>query len=126
MGLLKSDRNPPLLLRVFQPEVVVHGVVEVLLAAQIALSRLNRDLPLSPTLLETLREYWRWRKPRLYLRSGTWTHSCAYPTATGSRAGFRAHSCRHLQRYHRSQPGLSRSPALAQLSTWPPTGIQIP
>ncbi len=25
------------------------------------------DLPLSPALLETLREYWRWRKPRLYL-----------------------------------------------------------
>ena len=27
----------------------------------------DRDLPLSPTLFETLREYWRWRKPRLYL-----------------------------------------------------------
>jgi len=24
-------------------------------------------LPLSPALLETLREYWRWRKPKLYL-----------------------------------------------------------
>jgi integrase/recombinase XerD len=27
----------------------------------------SRDLPLSPALLETLREYWRWRKPRNYL-----------------------------------------------------------
>lgn len=31
----------------------------------------DRDLPLSPALLETLREYWRWKKPRTYLfRSG--------------------------------------------------------
>jgi site-specific recombinase XerD len=27
----------------------------------------DRDLPLSPALLETLREYWRWQKPRFYL-----------------------------------------------------------
>ena len=27
----------------------------------------DRDLPLSPALLEILREYWRWRNPRLYL-----------------------------------------------------------
>src|ERR1700721_3407438 len=27
----------------------------------------DRDLPLSPALLETLREYWRWRKPKTYL-----------------------------------------------------------
>jgi len=27
----------------------------------------DRDLPLSPTLLETLREYWHWRKPKLYM-----------------------------------------------------------
>jgi site-specific recombinase XerD len=27
----------------------------------------SRDLPLSPALLETLREYWRWRKPQVYL-----------------------------------------------------------
>src|SRR6266581_4472011 len=27
----------------------------------------DRDLPLSPALLKTLREYWRWRKPKLYM-----------------------------------------------------------
>ena len=27
----------------------------------------DHDLPLSPALLETLRQYWRWRKPRLWL-----------------------------------------------------------
>jgi site-specific recombinase XerD len=27
----------------------------------------TRDLPLSPALLETLREYWRWKRPRTYL-----------------------------------------------------------
>src|SRR5215469_2974634 len=32
----------------------------------------GRDIPLSPALLETLREYWRWKKPRTYLfPSGT-------------------------------------------------------
>jgi integrase/recombinase XerD len=35
----------------------------------------DRDLPLSPALLETLREYWRWRKPKLYM----------FPTRTRSR-----------------------------------------
>ncbi len=27
----------------------------------------GRDIPLSPALLEALREYWRWKKPRTYL-----------------------------------------------------------
>jgi integrase/recombinase XerD len=31
----------------------------------------DRDLPLSPALLETLREYWRWKKPRIYLFPGS-------------------------------------------------------
>ena len=30
----------------------------------------DRDVPLSPKLLETLREYWRWRKPNNYLFPG--------------------------------------------------------
>lgn len=31
----------------------------------------DRDVPLSPKLLETLREYWRWMKPKRYLFPGT-------------------------------------------------------
>ena len=27
----------------------------------------DRDLPLNPELLETLRAYWRWRRPKVYL-----------------------------------------------------------
>ena len=33
----------------------------------------DRDLPLSPALLETLRAYWRWLKPRTYL---LFPHGC--------------------------------------------------
>jgi integrase/recombinase XerD len=31
----------------------------------------DRDVPLSPKLLEALREYWRWKKPRFYLFPST-------------------------------------------------------
>ena len=34
----------------------------------------DRDVPLSPKLLETLREYWRWMKPKTYLFPGTVDH----------------------------------------------------
>ncbi len=33
--------------------------------------RRDRDVPLSPKLLETLRHYWRWMKPKTYLFPGT-------------------------------------------------------
>src|SRR5580700_5009072 len=33
--------------------------------------RRDRDVPLSPKLLETLRAYWRWMKPKTYLFPGT-------------------------------------------------------
>ncbi len=34
----------------------------------------DRDVPLSPTLLEALREYWLWKKPRVYLFPSTEAH----------------------------------------------------
>jgi integrase len=36
--------------------------------------RRDREVPLSPKLLETLREYWRWMKPKTYLFPGTVNH----------------------------------------------------
>jgi integrase/recombinase XerD len=32
---------------------------------------IDRDVPLTPQLLETLREYWRWMRPKTYLFPGT-------------------------------------------------------
>jgi len=32
---------------------------------------IDRDIPLSPQLVETLREYWRWMRPKTYLFPGT-------------------------------------------------------
>ena len=63
----------------------------------------DRDLPLSPALLETLREYWRWRMPKLYLfptrtrRVHSEEPICQRPLFPPS-----AHSCSCLQqRTHR-------------------------
>ena len=39
----------------------------------------DRDLPLSPTLLETLRAYWRWLKPRTYLFPSRMHRDCEQP-----------------------------------------------
>jgi hypothetical protein len=58
----------------------------------------GRDIPLSPALLETLREYWRWKKPRTYL----------FPSSTGHRGADRPMSdkvvwyvCTEAARYAR-------------------------
>jgi integrase len=39
----------------------------------------DRDLPLSPALLETLRAYWRWLKPRTYLFPSRLHRDCEQP-----------------------------------------------
>jgi site-specific recombinase XerD len=58
----------------------------------------GRDIPLSPALLETLREYWRWKKPRIYL----------FPSSTGHRGQDRPmsdkvvwYTCKEAARYAR-------------------------
>src|SRR5438552_13251673 len=34
----------------------------------------DRDVPMTPKLLETLREYWRWKRPKIYLFPSTEGH----------------------------------------------------
>jgi len=69
----------------------------------------DRDLPLSPTLLETLRAYWRWLKPHTYLfpsrmhrdheqpvSDKTVWHACA---EAAKKAGIRKSVSPHLLRH---------------------------
>ena len=70
----------------------------------------DRDVPLSPKLLETLREYWRWKKPRLYLFPGEakngsngehLTSKAVYHAVKGAarRAGIQKNVGPHTLRY---------------------------
>ena len=70
----------------------------------------DRDVPLTPKLLETLREYWRWMKPKTYLFPGTiknWRadvpisdkipwHACR---EAAQRAGITKHVAPHTLRH---------------------------
>jgi len=69
----------------------------------------DRDLPLSPALLETLRAYWRWLKPRTYLFPSRLHRDCEQPisdkviwlacTNAAKKAGIRKKSNPHLIRH---------------------------
>jgi integrase/recombinase XerD len=70
----------------------------------------DRDVPLSPTLLETLREYWRWMRPKTYLFPGTengWRTDkpitakmvWAAVNLAAKRAGITKHVSPHLLRH---------------------------
>ena len=52
----------------------------------------DRDLPLSPKLLETLRAYWRWLKPQTYL----------FPSRIASRLRATDHRQDRVAHLHRS------------------------
>ena len=85
----------------------------------------DRDLPLSPALLETLREYWRWRKPRLYLfPTRTCCHRLDQPISdktvwiacsdAARRAGIRKRVTPHTLRHY--LPCLTMSSDIGQRS----------
>ena len=69
----------------------------------------DRDLPLSPTLLENLRVYWRWLKPRVYLFPSRMHRDHEQPvsskivwlacTQAAKRAGIRKPVSPHLVRH---------------------------
>jgi site-specific recombinase XerD len=69
----------------------------------------DRDLPLSPALLETLRAHWRWLKPRTYLFPSRRYRNMEQPISdkvvwlacneAAQRAGIRKHVTPHLIRH---------------------------
>ena len=69
----------------------------------------DRDLPLSPTLLETLRAHWRWLKPQTYLFPSRMHRDCEQPITdkivwracaeAAKRAGIRKRVTPHLVRH---------------------------
>lgn len=69
----------------------------------------DRDLPLSPALLETLRAHWRWLKPRTYLFPSRCHRDCERPISdkivwrtcieAAKRAGIRKRVTPHLIRH---------------------------
>jgi integrase/recombinase XerD len=83
----------------------------------------GRDIPLSPALLETLREYWCWKKPRIYLFPSSEGHrgkeqptsdrAVWYACTEAARhAGLTKHVTPHCLRHYsglRTMPGETRA-----------------
>jgi site-specific recombinase XerD len=82
--------------------------------------RRDRDVPLTPKLLQTLREYWRWMKPKTYLFPGmvdNWradkplTSKCVWSAVqdAAKRAGIKKrvspHTLRHSWATHLLESG---------------------
>jgi len=80
----------------------------------------DRDVPLTPKLLEALRRYYRWKKPRVYLFSSTagrlgeeqsisaktvWNICCAAAQRAGLRKKIGPHSLRHSYATHLVEAG---------------------
>jgi integrase/recombinase XerD len=80
----------------------------------------DRDLPLSPTLLAALREYWRWMRPQTYLFPGTvrgwradkpitskviWTAVHSAARNAGLEKAVAPHTLRHSYATHAHEAG---------------------
>ena len=51
----------------------------------------DRDVPLTPKLLEALRQYWRWKKPRVYLFPSTPGHRGVEQPISGETVWYACH-----------------------------------
>jgi site-specific recombinase XerD len=103
----------------------------------------DRDVPLSPKLLETLREYWRWMQPKTYLFPGTvhnwradkpitpkvlWEACREAAHAAGITKDVRPHLLRHTSAYYTTfqSPFILKVIALAQAQSAAVYGRCVP
>ena len=72
----------------------------------------DRDVPLSPKVLETLREYWRWMKPKTYLFPGTVNGSRADKPITPKVLWEACREAAAASGHHQSRAPASAAPQL--------------